>query len=117
MKTVRNLFTKLSAAIKPLAIAAACALLVFASTAPALAFGNSSSKPSDGVAQLDSVQNKSEDAISGPEGGVIGNPGAVKENAKKGLNGIQGKANKNKMSNPANSTAKSVEETIEDVLD
>lgn len=117
MKNVRNLFAKLSAAIQPLAITAACALLVFASTAPALAFGNSSSKPSDGVAQLDTVQNKSEDAISGPDGGAIGNPEKFKENAQKGLNGVQGQANQNKMSNPANSGAKSVEENIKNALE
>ncbi len=117
MKSIRNLFTKLSAAIKPLAIAAACALLVFASTAPALAFGNSNSKPSDGVVELDSVQSKSEDAISGPEGGVIGNADKVKENAQKGLNGVQGTANQKEMANPANAKGKTVEENIKNALE
>ena len=117
MKNVRNLLAKLSAAVKPLAIAAVCALLVFASAAPAMAFGNSSSKPSDGVVELDSVQNKSEDAISGPDGGVIGNPEKVKENAQKGLNGVQGAANKKEMANPANAKGETIEEKIENALD
>lgn len=117
MKNVRNVLAKLSAAVKPLAIAAVCALLVFASAAPAMAFGNSSSKPSDGVVELDSVQNKSEDAISGPDGGVIGNPQKVKENAQKGLNGVQGAANKKEMANPANAQGKTVEENIKNALE
>ena len=117
MRNVRNFFTKLSAAVKPWAIALACALLVFTSSTPALAFGNSNSTPDEGVVELDSVQNKSEDAISGPESGVIGNPDKVKENAQQGLNGVQGTANKKEMANPANAKGQTVEENIKNALE
>ncbi len=117
MKNVRNYLATLAAAVRPLMIAAACALLIFSSAAPALAFGKSDSKPSDGVVELDSVQNQSERAIAGPKGGVLGNPEAVKENAQKGLNGIQGTADVDNMSRPSNAKGETVESKIKDALE
>ena len=117
MKNVRNYLATLAAAVRPLMIAAACALLIFSSAAPAFAFGKSPSKPSEGVVDLDSVQEQSERAIAGPKGGVLGNPEAVKENAQKGLNGVQGTADVDDMSRPSNAEGKTVEENIKEALE
>lgn len=116
MKRITDYFLGVIKAVRPFAIAAACALLIFSSASPALAFGNSSSKPSDGLKQLDRVQQKSEAAVSG---GIESNNGArsVQKNASEGLNGVQGRANKGKMKSPSDANATSIEENVEEALE
>ncbi|MEL7333847.1 MAG: hypothetical protein AAFN12_16495 [Cyanobacteria bacterium J06560_2] len=115
MKHVRNTFSALLNAIRPLAIAAACALVVFSSATPALAFGGSDSKPSKGLEQLDTVQSKSENAISSRS--AENDTRAVMENSQKGLNGVQGRANKGDMISPSDANATSVETNIKEALE
>ena len=79
--------------------AALCALVFVANVQPASAFGGSGSKPSDGVVQLDKVEQRSKDVLkNGPRDGD-----AVASRAEGGLNGVQGGADASKMSTPANS--------------
>lgn len=116
MKYIRASLFSFLAALKPMVIATACALFFFANVSPALAFGGSSSQPSKGLEQLDNVQAKSEQALSsGPDSGANGTEG-VTEDAKKGLNGVQGAANKGDMASPEDANAQSVENIIEDSL-
>lgn len=116
MKSVRNYFSTFLASLRPLAIAIACALLIFSSAAPALAFGKSSSSPAKGSESLNTVQEKSEQAISGP---MTDDNGAdsVMKNSQEGLNGVQGSADTEDMSNPANATGESVEQEIQEALE
>ncbi|MEO0770063.1 MAG: hypothetical protein AAFY72_11640 [Cyanobacteria bacterium J06649_4] len=116
MKNIRNYFSSLASILRSVAIAAACALVVFSSATPAMAFGNSSSEPSDGLAQMDSVQEKSESTISGAISSDNGTKSVMK-NSEKGLNGVQGSANAEKMISPEDANATSVESKIEDALD
>lgn len=116
MKYVRTTLSSLMTVLKPMAIAAACALFLFANASPALAFGDSSSQPSKGLEQLDGVQEKSEQALnSGPTSDANGTKGVTKD-AKEGLNGVQGAANKGDMISPEEANAQSVENVIEDSL-
>ena len=116
MKSVRNYFSALFASLQPLAIALACALLVFSSAAPALAFGKSDSSPTKGVESLNTVQEKSERAISGPI--TNANDGEnVMKNSAEGLNGVQGTADTEDMSRPSNAKGESVEQEIQEVLE
>jgi hypothetical protein len=94
--------------------------MIFANAAPALAiggFGGASSNPDKGLEQLDSVQKKSERAIAGPNSGE----GDVKnqkdiENAEKGLNGVQGDANRENMYSNQNSQGSTIEGNIKNAL-
>lgn len=113
MKRMFSYLSMLAAWVKPTLIAASCALVIFANATPALAFGNSSSKASDGLEQLDKVQQKSENAISSSTSEAK----RVVENAKEGLNGVQGKANKAKMVSPNDANGTSIEENIENALE
>ena len=116
MKSVLNYFSTFFASLRPLAIAIACALLIFSSAAPALAFGKSSSSPAKGSESLNTVQEKSERAISGPM--TDANDGAsVMKNSEEGLNGVQGTADTEDMSNPANAMGESVEQEIQEALE
>ena len=121
---MKNVFTYISAAftgrkkaLKPAMIAGACALLIFSMATPAMAFGNSSSKASKGLEQLDSIQDKSEEAAaSGPQTGA-NSAGSVSSDASAGLNGVQGTADKENMISPENAEGKTVEENIEEALE
>ena len=102
--------------LRPFAIAFVCALFLFTSAAPAFAFGNSSSSPSKGVEELNGVQKESEKAISGKLSD--NNDGkSVMKNSAEGLNGVQGKADKENMYSPDDSSATSVEQNIEEALE
>lgn len=125
MKRVYTSFRLLLAKLRPvaifrrsgLAIALACALMVFSVAAPAMAFGNSSSSPDKGLEQLDGVQKKSEEAITG-EIDHANDGESVTKNSQEGLNGVQGAANKENMKNPANSGgAVAIEENIKEALE
>lgn len=116
MKRAYNSFCTLMAKLRPAAIALACALMVFSVAAPAMAFGNSSSSADKGLEQLDSVQEKSEEAITGKIDNANDGENVMK-NSQEGLNGVQGAANKQNMKSPANSGATSIEENIKEALE
>lgn len=112
--------TSLSAikkALKPVVIACACALLVFSAAAPANAFGNSSSKSSEGVEQLNGIQEKSERAAASGAKTGENSERSVTKDANAGLNGVQGSANKGDMISPNEAQGQTVEESVEDALD
>lgn len=121
MKTIFNYvaaaFSSVKKALKPAMIAGACALLIFSVAAPAMAFGNSDSKPSKGLEQLDGIQEKSENAAaSGPKTGANSGSSVTKD-ANKGLNGVQGAANKENMISPDDANGNSIESNVEDALE
>lgn len=95
-----NRFASTIARFSRWAIAATLCTLVFvANVQPASAFGGSSSKPSDGVVQLDKVEQQAKDVLkNGPRGGD-----EVAARAEGGINGVQGGASASKMETPANS--------------
>ena len=117
MKQIFNRVSATLSSLRPLMIAAACALVLFANATPAFAFGNSSSKASDGLEQLDGVQNKSEQAITENAKNDMSSMGTVPENARKGLNGVQGSANKKDMISPSDANGNTVEGKIESALE
>lgn len=119
MKRVRNYLSALLGSFKPLAVAAACALFLFASATPALAiggFGGASSSPSKGTEQMDSVQKMSEKAVTGPISKDNDGP-SVRQKSQEGLNGVQGAANREKMYSPENSQGQTIEENIKGMLE
>lgn len=76
-----------------------CALVFIANVQPALAFGGSSSKASEGVTQLDKIEQRANEALEkGPRGAD-----EVTARAEGGINGVQGGADASKMETPANS--------------
>lgn len=117
MKNFRSYLSSLLTGLRPFAIALACALMVFSSAAPALAaFGNSSSRPDKGLEQLDTVQKKSEEAISGPIDHANDGESVIKNSAK-GLNGVQGDANKQEMVTRESAKGNTIEGSIKEVLE
>jgi len=118
MKQLKNKVSTFISSLRPLMIAAACALVLFANATPAFAFGGSSSSPEKGLEQLDSVQEKSEAAISQPVSNNEDNRmGSVIKNSKEGLNGVQGAANKKDMVSKREADGTTIESNIEEVLD
>jgi len=116
MNNFRGYISKLVLSLRPVAIALACALVVFSSATPAFAFGNSNSSPNKGLEQLDGVQKESEKAISGPI--EHANDGeSVTKNSAEGLNGVQGAANKENMIGREDAEGNTIEENIKDVLE
>lgn len=78
----------------------ACALMFFSSAYPAAAMGSSTpSSPKVGEANLDKVQEKTDDSVTNPPMTLK----EVTERSQEGLNEVQGGADAQKMSNPANS--------------
>lgn len=114
--TLSNLRANLLSALKPMAIAAVCALFLFANATPALAFGNSSSKASDGLEQLDGIQQKSEQAAASGAKAGANSAKSVRKDANRGLNGVQGQANKGDMISPNDANGNTIEGAIEDSL-
>ena len=98
-------------------IACACALLIFSVAAPASAFGNSSSKPSDGVESLGGVRQKSENAAASDAKGGANSTRSVSKDASEGLNGVQGTANKKDMISPEDTNATTVKAKVEEALE
>lgn len=81
-------------------------MVVFASlvlflgvTSPAMAFGNSSSHPSEGTAQMNDLQEASEQSLKNEPR----SRGEVQKKAQEGPNEIQGSADADKMYNQSNS--------------
>ena len=91
-------------------------MVIFSSATPAFAFGGSSSSPDKGLEQLDGVQNKSEDAISGKIDSDNGTKSVMKNSAE-GLNGVQGAANKKDMISRESADGNTIEDGIKDVLE
>jgi hypothetical protein len=87
-----------------------CTFLLFSSGLTALAASN----PDQGVMPLKSIEQKSKKALQSEPRSLE----EVQAEAKKGTNGVQGSADRDKMKNPSNadSDATSVEEQVSDVL-
>ncbi len=95
------------------AIALCCAFILFSQALPVMAIGSTPSSPTQGEAQLDAVQKRSEDALKDPPLSLK----QVQDKANEGINEIQGDADYQKMNRPGNSRqATSVEEQVENVL-
>ena len=120
MKHVYNAARTILSSLRPVAIALACALLVFSSTAPAMAvlgFGESDSSPSKGLEQMEGVQKTSEEAISGGIDNANDREDVMRK-SQEGLNGVQGAANRKEMKSPSNARgASSVEDSIKQGLE
>ena len=121
---MKNVFTNISTALvavkralKPAAIACVCALVLFSTAAPALAFGNSDSKASEGLEQLNGIQQKSENAAASGAKTGANSTSSVSKDASKGLNGVQGAANKENMISPEDANGTSVEANVEEALE
>lgn len=115
MKSVRNYLSALLTNLRPLAIALACALLIFSSAAPAFAFGSAPSPLDKGEEPLDTITRKSEKAVSGS----LSKDNDIK-NSQEGLNGVQGAGDKENMISRDEAKAKgatTIEEKIKDTLE
>lgn len=116
MKSISNRLSALFARLRPFAIAAACALLIFSSMSPAYAFGGARSDKAKGLEQLEGVQKESEKAISGSIKSDNDRE-SVTKNSQEGLNGVQGAANKENMISPDNAQGTTIEENIKEALE
>lgn len=119
MKSVRNYLSALLTNLRPLAIALACALLIFSSAAPAFAFGSAPSPLDKGEEPLDTITRKSEKAVSGPLS-KDNDAESVIKNSQEGLNGVQGVGDKENMISRDEAKAKgatTIEEKIKDTLE
>lgn len=79
----------------------ASVFLLLSSSVPAFAFGAAPSRPTDGTAQLDKIEQRAQDVA---ESKVA--PGSIEESAERakgGINEVQGAADKDQMSRPSNS--------------
>jgi hypothetical protein len=87
-----------------------CTLLLFSTCLTALAASN----PDQSVMPLKGIEQKSKKALKSEPRSLE----EVQGEAKKGINAVQGGANREKMKNPSNadSDATSVEEQVSDVL-
>jgi hypothetical protein len=118
MKNFRNAVSVLVSGLRPLAIALACALVIFSSATPAFAFGKGSpSSPTKGLEQLDTVQQKSEEAISGSMDNLKQMKNEEMKNAAEGLNGVQGDANKQNMISREEAKGNTIEKNIKEALE
>jgi TolA-binding protein len=95
----------------------ASVLLIFSAASPAVAFGNSSSSPAKGTAQMNDLQAESERAVKREPRDLK----EVQRKAQEGPNEVQGRADMNKMNTPENSkqattVREQVENAFEDVM-
>lgn len=107
------IFTKLIRSARFLIAAFVASLLFLSSALPALA-AYPNSNPTQGIKSLNKVEQNSEEAIKS-------NPRSMEDvqaKASEGINGVQGGADKDKMSTPENSQdATSFKEVVEDALE
>lgn len=108
---------KIVAAIRPvrfLLAALVCTTLFWTSVAPAQAgmFDNSKSKLTEGVEQLNKIDDKAQQAIDYP----ATTPEEIEKRSQGGLNEVQGAADKDKMYT-SNSSVPAVGKKIEEALD
>lgn len=95
------------------AIALVLGVALFAThAAPALAFGDRPTSPKEGEANLTRIEQKSKDVLrKGPRG-----MDEVQSRAEGGLNGVQGSADRSKMTSPAKTRANTVKDDVADLL-
>ena len=92
----------------------ACGVLLFSTAAPAMAFGSSSSNPSDGVTEMNTLKEISKRAVNSEPRSRE----EVQRKAQEGPNSVQGGADLNKMNTPENSRqATPVGEQIENAIE
>jgi hypothetical protein len=109
---------KIVAAIRPIRFlfaALVCTTLFWTSVAPAQAanlFNNSKSKPTDGVEQLQKIDDKAQQEIDNPAMSLE----EIEKRAQGGLNEVQGAADKDKM-HTSNSSEPAIGKKIEKALD
>jgi hypothetical protein len=100
--------------VRSFAVVAVCVMMMITAVAPAYAIGSSQSKPSDGEARLQRIQDRSEQVLNQEPRSMK----EVGEAAQGGLNEIQGASDYNKMSRPENSQdAESVPDQIKRAFD
>ncbi|KST69983.1 hypothetical protein [Mastigocoleus testarum] len=115
MENTRKFFAN----IRPLQFLVAvftCLTLLFSSAYPAFAIGSYKSTPSEGETSLNQIQKETDKVASSK----AGNPDLEESQAKtrKGLNSVQGSADKNKMKRPSNSqSATTVQDKVEGFLE
>lgn len=99
--------------IRTLLVAVTCAVLLFMNAAPALAISSQPTDPAKGEPGLQDIFEKSEDALKSDDTLTM----KVKDEANKGINEVQGAADKNDMYRPETSQhATSAEEQVERAL-
>lgn len=108
--TIKRLVNINWRSIRFLTVLCFCTFLFFSSSLTALA----SSDPTQGVMPLKNVEKESKEVLQSQPRSLE----EVQAKAKKGINGVQGAADFDKMKNPANakSNATSVEEQVSDFL-
>lgn len=108
---------KLSSNLRPLRFVVAglmCVMLLLSTALPASAIGASKSSPEKGAAQLNQIQQKTEELTENN----APSKGRVINESNKGLNGVQGAANAENMNRPSNSqNAVTVEKKVEGFLE
>ncbi|MGB7414595.1 MAG: hypothetical protein WA902_10340 [Thermosynechococcaceae cyanobacterium] len=97
---------------KLVAVMLVCVLYIGVNTSPALAFGGTSSKPSDGAAQLDGIYKETKEAAN-PDADPKGMK-KVQAKAQEGINEVQGRADADKMYRPSNSEGSTVMDDIQE---
>jgi hypothetical protein len=112
---MKNFFRHLGRKLTSISLVIFASLFLFLSTAnPAMAFGSSNSRPAEGTAQMNSLQETSKQAVkSEPR-----SRSEVQSKSNTGLNGVQGEADLQKLNSPRNTqSAKSVREQAENALE
>lgn len=112
--TLQRLNRNLRHLAKISVVAVASLFLLLGVVSPAMAFGNSSSQPSDGTTQMNNLQETSERALKAEPRGQ----GEVQNKAQRGPNEVQGDADLHTMKSPAGSqSTTTVQDQIENVLE
>ena len=99
--------------IRALVIVFACAVFVLSNALPAAAIGSNPTRTDEGDTRLDQIFRKSEEVTKAPPLGME----ETQREANRGINEIQGSADKEQMNRPENSQATSVADQVEEVLE
>ncbi|MEP0912831.1 hypothetical protein NDI45_18120 [Leptolyngbya sp. GB1-A1] len=97
-----NFRHRMAAVLRPIRtflVTVTCALVLFMNAAPALAISSPPTDPAKGEPGLQDIFEKSEDALKSDDTLTM----KVKDEANKGINEVQGAADKNDMYRPENS--------------
>ncbi|NJO41849.1 MAG: hypothetical protein HC769_03085 [Cyanobacteria bacterium CRU_2_1] len=106
--------TIVARSIRFVVIAFVCTLLFVSNALPAAAIGSTPSKPSEGSVRLDEVQRKSEEVTKADPMNLE----ETQREANRGINEVQGDADKDQMYRPENSRqATSAAEQVRDALE
>jgi hypothetical protein len=103
----------LSRSIRFVVIMFACTVLLISNALPASAIGAPRTSTDKGSVQLDDIQAKSEEVTKAPP--LSG--GETQREANRGINEIQGDANKDQMFRPENSRGTTVTDRVEEALE